>query len=225
MISFLIKLRGAILGFLVWLIYKAISSTWNVTVIEPEEMKNEIINKKNFILSHFHGDEIVLIWLTNRYKISTMTSTSKDGEIMNTVLRLLGAKTSRGSSTRGGITALKGLIRLVKSGTHCSFAVDGPKGPIYQIKPGVFELSRLLQTNIYACGVECDRSWKFPRSWNQTYFPKPFSKIKIFWNGPIKAVEKSQDPRSAELASQLQNLLFDARRNASNFIAASVGQT
>jgi lysophospholipid acyltransferase (LPLAT)-like uncharacterized protein len=215
------KIRGFILGFIVWIIYKIISFTWKVHMHEPPEMKKHLSEKQGMLLSHFHGDEIVLISLTRRFKICTMTSTSKDGEIMNTVLHLLGAKTSRGSSTRGGISALKGLIRFAQSGYNCSFAVDGPKGPIYEVKPGVFELSRLTQSPIYSCGVYCDRAWTFPKSWNKTFFPKPFAKIVIYWMGPIPALDRSQDPRSPQLAADLKNLLFDARRNASNFIAAS----
>lgn len=213
------KIRGYILGFIIWVIYKIISSTWRVRLYEPPEMQQQLKNNKPFLLSHFHGDEIVLIWLTCRYKICTMTSTSKDGEIMNTVLNLLGAKTSRGSSTRGGVSALKGLIRFAKAGMSCSFAVDGPKGPLHEVKPGVFELSRLTEQPIFACGVSCDRAWNFPKSWNKTFFPKPFAKINIYWVGPIQAISRSQDPRSEELAQQLKSLLFDARRNASNFIA------
>jgi lysophospholipid acyltransferase (LPLAT)-like uncharacterized protein len=154
-----------------------------------------------------------------------MTSTSTDGEIMNTALKLLGAKTSRGSSTRGGVSALKGLIRLSKAGRNCTFAVDGPRGPIHEVKPGVFELSRLTNANIYVCGVFCDRAWHFPKSWNKTYFPKPFAKIFVLWTGPINAINKSTDPRSTDLASTLQKQLFDARRNAANFIAATPSQT
>ncbi len=218
------KIRGLILGFIVWIIYKIISSTWRTKISEPPEMIQELEQKKGLILAHFHGDEIALISLVKKYKISTMTSTSKDGEIMNTTLNLLGAKTSRGSSTRGGIGALKGLVRLSKEGRSASFAIDGPKGPLHEVKPGVFEFSRLTGANIYACGVFCDRAWHFPKSWNKAYFPKPFAKINIVWLGPTLSITKDQDPRSSDLAKALQYQLFDARRNAANFIADQSAQ-
>jgi lysophospholipid acyltransferase (LPLAT)-like uncharacterized protein len=214
------KFRGLILGFLIWIIYKIISSTWRVSVFEPQDMKDLLVQKTPLILSHFHGDELVLISLVKKYKIATMTSTSRDGEIMNTALKLLGAKTSRGSSTRGGVSALKGLIQLCKSGHSCSFAVDGPKGPIFEVKPGVFETSRLLKAPIFACGVTVDRAWHFPKSWNKTFLPKPFSKVQIYWQGPALWIDKSIDPRDSNLAKALQNQLFDARRHSANLIAA-----
>ena len=219
------KLRGIVLGFLIWIIYKIISSTWRVTLFEPPDMKDLLLKKKPLILSHFHGDELVLISLVKKYQIATMTSTSKDGEIMNTALKLLGAKTSRGSSTRGGVSALKGLIDFCKQGHSCSFAVDGPKGPIFEVKPGVFEISRLLKAPIFACGVSADQAWHFPKSWNKTYFPKPFSKVDIFWQGPALWVDKTIDPRDPVLAKALQNQLFDARRQSANLIAARASQS
>lgn len=195
--------------------------TWRVQLHEPEAMKVAMKNKEPFLMAHWHGDEIALLHLTNRYKIATMTSQSKDGQMMDVILRLLGAKTSFGSSTRGGVGGLKGLIRLVREGANCSFAVDGPKGPIYKAKPGVFELSRLLHCPIYYSGVSVDRALNFPKSWNQTYFPKPFAKIIICWNGPLPAVTKDQDPRDPLLAEQLESLLHSAKQQAVKIIAES----
>lgn len=224
MILFLHKLRGRVLGFIIWIIYRLLSLTWRIKIIEPLAMTSEIDEKKGLILAHFHGDELVLISLAKKYRISTMTSTSKDGEIMNTALHLLGAKTSRGSATRGGVSALKGLLRLNKDGYNASFAVDGPKGPLHKVKPGVFEFSRLTHANIYAAGVSVSTAWHFPKSWNKTYLPKPFSEIQVVWTGPLLAIEKGIDPRSEELAKTLENQLFDARSQASKLIADHTSQ-
>lgn len=215
------KLRGIIVGFIVWIIYRLISWTWRIQIFEAEKLAQNIKNKIPFILAHFHGDEIALLFLTKKYRLSTMISTSKDGEMMNVIYKLLGGKTSRGSSTRGGVSALKGLIELSKSGSSCNIAVDGPKGPIYEIKPGVFELSRLLKSEIFAGGAYCESAWRFPRSWNQTYFPKPFAKVVIVWTGPLGPITKSDDPRSPELAKTLQNQLFAARQQAANLFGVS----
>lgn len=212
------KVRGYLLGFFVWVIYKLLSMTWKISIQEPESLKKYLSEKQPVILAHFHGDEIAFVSLVPRYRIATMTSTSKDGEMMNTVLKLLGAKTSRGSSTRGGISALKGLIQYCKSGSNCSMAVDGPKGPIYEVKPGVFELARLMKAPIFAGGISCDKKWVFPRSWNQTYVPKPFAQLSVVWLPFGFTVDKNTDPRTPELANSLKNQLFDARSQSAKFI-------
>lgn len=213
--------RKYILGFVVWLFFKTLSLTWRVTLEEPDSMRLSLQNNQPLILAHWHGDEVALIYLVRRYRIATITSTSKDGEMMNTVIRLLGGSTSRGSSTRGGITALKGLIRLVRDQRrNSSFAVDGPKGPIHQVKPGVFELSRLMNSPIYAVGVHCDRAWVAQKAWNKAYLPKPFAKIYMRWVGPFGPISKDNDPRSPEIAQHLKDALHNAREEAVKKIAA-----
>lgn len=213
--------RKYFLGVLVWLFFKALSLTWRVKIDEPDEMKAFVKNKQPLIFGHWHGDEVALIYMVGRYRIATITSTSKDGEMMNTVIHLLGGVTTRGSSTRGAINALKGLIRIVRDQKrNSSFAVDGPKGPIHVVKPGIFEFSRLTNSPICVVGVACDRAWKFEKSWNKAYLPKPFAKIYMQWLGPFSAVTKDQDPRSPELAQQLADALRNAQEVALKKIAA-----
>ncbi len=212
--------RKYFLSGLIWVIYRVISLTWRVVLIEPEDLKSRLKNRQPVVFAHWHGDEIVLLSLIGKYRIATIASTSKDGEMMNTLIHLVGGKTSRGSSTRGAVGALKGLIRLVvNEGRNCSFAVDGPKGPIYHAKPGVFELSRLAKAPIYSAGVSCDRAWRFEKSWNKTFFPKPFSRVYISWTLTLPAISKDQDPRAPETIKTLEDALHNARCLASKQIA------
>jgi lysophospholipid acyltransferase (LPLAT)-like uncharacterized protein len=205
----------------VWLIYKMISLTWRVQATEPPELLERIRAHQPTIFAHWHGDEIVLVSLVRKFRVATIASTSKDGEMMNTVIHLLGGKTSRGSSTRGAVSALKGLVRLVKSeGRNSSFAVDGPKGPLHKAKPGVFELSRLAEAPIFAVAVSCDRAWKFEKSWNKTYVPKPFARVFIEWAFAMPAITKLQDPRSESLATSLEAALHRQAALAAKKIAA-----
>ena len=171
------------------------------------------------ILAHWHGDELPMISVIGRYRVATMASTSKDGEIMNTIVNLVGGKTSRGSSTRKSVSGLLGLIRLVKSKKrNCSLAVDGPKGPIYNVKPGVFELAKLLNAEIFPGGVACDRAWRFPKSWNKAFLPKPFARVVICWDSPY-VFAKGTDPRDPEVAKILADLLHQAREKAANSLS------
>lgn len=211
--------RKYLLPIIVYIFYRTLTATWRVRIIEPESLKNALENKSPVVLAHWHGDELALISIVKRYRIATIASQSKDGELMSKVLGWLGAKTSRGSSSRGAVQALKGLIRLVKDGANCSFAVDGPKGPIYKVKPGVFELSRTISAPIYAAGVAVDRALHFPKSWNKTYLPKPFAKVIIYWTGPMNPVSREADPRNPDLALELEGHLNLAGEQARKFIA------
>lgn len=171
------------------------------------------------LLAHWHGDELAVLHLVSRLHLATMTSTSSDGQIIDYVIRRLGGVTSRGSSTRGGSVALKGLLRLGKSGRPISMAVDGPKGPLHQVKSGVFEISRLLDAPIFPVGVFCASVFVFKKSWNKAILPFPFSRITIVFDKPLGPVSKQADPRSPELAEQLSLSLDNAKQQALKFIA------
>lgn len=211
--------RKYILPVIVYVFYRALTATWRVRIIEPDSLKQAVENQSPVVLAHWHGDELALISVVKRYRIATIASQSKDGELMAKVLGWLGAKTSRGSSSRGAVQGLKGLLRLIKDGGNCSFAVDGPKGPIYKVKPGVFEISRMVAGPIYAAGVAVDRAIYFPKSWNKTFLPKPFAKVIIYWDGPISPLAREADPRNPDLALELERLLNQARDQARKFIA------
>lgn len=221
-------LRKYILPYVVYIVYRILSWTWRITYNEDPELKKMINSsvqskQKNgfgFCLAFWHGDELALIHASKRYRIATMTSTSKDGELMDKVLRLLGGKTSRGSSTRGGVRALKGLLILMKSGYNAGMAVDGPKGPIHEVKPGVFEISRISQVPIFPGSVATNSMWRSDKSWNKTYLPKPFAQVIITWGNPMLPVDKKMNCRSEALAQELKTRIESAHQSSLKLIDA-----
>ena len=211
--------KNFLISVLIFGLYKLLQWSWRLENNVPPAMQQQLRSEKPFILAHWHGDEIALLQFFSIYKVATIVSTSKDGQMMNNLVTWMGGATSRGSSTRGGVGALKGLFRLIQNGWNCSFAVDGPKGPIYKAKPGIFEVSKRMKLPIYTAGVHCDRALHFPKSWNKTYLPKPFAKLTVEWAGPWGPVLEDQDPKDPAIAENLEALLFDAGKRASNLFA------
>jgi lysophospholipid acyltransferase (LPLAT)-like uncharacterized protein len=134
---------------------------------------------------------------------------------MAVLLRLLGGKVCPGSSSRGGVGGLKALMRLSREGYNCSFAVDGPRGPIYKVKPGVLEISRVLGCPTYYPMVSCDRAFFLHRAWDQGFVPKPFARLSIQMRGPVPPIGRDQDPRRPELREQLERLMLEAKQQGS----------
>lgn len=212
-------LRKYVLPYLLFVVYSALRFTWRIRVIESESMKRSIAAGEPMVLAHWHGDELGILYLLRRYRAAVMTSTSKDGELMNTVVQLFGARTSRGSSTRGGASALKGIIRLAREGWRPSVAVDGPKGPYHKVKPGIFEISKVTGGTIYPIAVACDRAHIFHKAWNKTFLPLPFAHIVCVWGDGLPPVARGADAHDPDLARALENALTDAGQKARNTIA------
>lgn len=182
------------------------SSTWKVQIVEPPEMVNALFSKSGMILAHWHRHELSLLPLFSKYKAIAMVSKSKDGEIMAFVVNRLGGQTLRGSSSRGAVGALKGLVRALNQNEAVTIAVDGPRGPIYQIKPGVFELARLTGKPIFFGGASSNSNIHFNKSWNKAFLPRPFARVNVIWKGPF-FIDKTQDPRDLALAAQMAEVL------------------
>ena len=206
--------RRYVLPWIGFFIYWLWSSSWRLRCIESDGLKRAKANGEPIVFAHWHGDELMMMALVAPYKIATMTSTSKDGELMDFAIRRMGAATSRGSSTRGGIGALKGLIRLMGQGYNGSMAVDGPKGPIYKVKPGVFELSRLAKAKIVPMGAAPASSFRFHKSWNKARLPKPFSRVVVWFSEPLEMITREQSPHDPILIERLEREIAKACQSA-----------
>jgi len=210
-----------ILPRLAWLFYRALSLTWRVQIIEDPQLAEYRLKQTPIVLAHWHGDSIVFIYppLVSSLHAATMTSTSRDGQIIDYLIYKAGGVTSKGSSTRKAVQALKGLIRLGRKGHPVFITVDGPKGPIYQVKSGVFKLSQSLNAPIFPAGTFCKRRWLFSKSWDKTCLPHPFAKMVILFDTPMPPVPKEVDPRSPKLARELCQAINNATQRASKAFA------
>lgn len=206
-------LRHYFLPIAIYVFYRLLVASWRITLDESPDFRKALADRSPVILAHWHGDELALMHLLVRYRIATITSTSKDGELMNRVLSLMGVPTARGSSSRGGAGALRGIISYCRrNGNNVSFAVDGPKGPIYKAKPGVFEFSRLMNAPIYAVSVGVSSPWIFHRSWNKCVLPKFFSRVNITIQPALPEVCRNTDPRDPALAHRLESILNEGKQ-------------
>lgn len=210
-------MRSRVLAFLIVMVYRLLALTWRLRLVENAELRSRIDAGLPVTFAIWHGDELALLAFARRYSVATMTSTSKDGDLMDQALRYFGFKTSRGSSTRGGARALAGILRLAK-GSNPVVAVDGPKGPIHRVKPGVIEIAKKLECPIFPAGLANTNCHVFRKSWNQAYIPLPFARVTLVW-GAGMTVPDTMDSRDESLARDLESRLFDARNEAAKLIA------
>ncbi|MEG1337553.1 lysophospholipid acyltransferase family protein, partial [Cetobacterium sp.] len=91
----------------------------------------------------------------------------------------------RGSSGKDSIKSVLKLIKLVKNGYSAGTPLDGPKGPIYQVKPGMIYLAQKSEKAILPVGVAFSDKWIFEKAWDKFQMPKPFSKMVCIIGDPI----------------------------------------
>jgi hypothetical protein len=175
-----------LLPFLIVPLYWLYSRSWRLHEYGLADVLEKFVRgRAPCVFAHWHGDELVLIGYYCYRRLAILSSLSKDGTIMANSLRLLGYRVFRGSSSRGGVRGLIDLIRAGKSGAQTALAVDGPKGPIHDVKPGIMKLARKTGNPIISVYALSDRSWYIPRAWNTCYLPKFFALVDIHFSPAI----------------------------------------
>ncbi|RTZ98362.1 MAG: hypothetical protein DSY90_04425 [Deltaproteobacteria bacterium] len=137
-----------------------------------------------------------------RYAPHIMISSSRDGEIIANIAKQAGWDAIRGSSSRGGKKALRHLIHQLKKTRLAAHIVDGPRGPLGNVKPGAIRLAHLADAAIVPFYVFTDRAWVF-NSWDRFFIPKPAATVFLRFGDMIKF----EAPRNAgDFESQRQYL-------------------
>ena len=96
-----------------------------------------LTGQKQYIIAFWHAHLLLMLHSKYREPIVVMISRSKDGEYIARVFDHYGVESARGSSTRGGTTALREMIRDARAGKNIVFTPDGPKGPNRVVKAGL----------------------------------------------------------------------------------------
>lgn len=137
---------------------------------------------------------------------------------MRRVLGWLGFYIVRGSSTRGGAAGLKGLIDAVnKEGWSASLAVDGPRGPIYKVKPGILKLAQETGRPLILGAAAASRRFVFKKAWNRCYLPLPFSRCVIVYGEPILVPPALTEEAFENLRRDIEGNLLHLKEEAEAF--------
>lgn len=178
-----------------WLIAQYIRLVWATGRWEirnanmPERYWRE---GKPFIIGFWHGRLLILpaMWPTQA-KISMLISMHRDGELIARAIGYFGHGTVRGSAAkvgsakdRGGVGALRGMLKALKSNEYVGITPDGPRGPRMRATDGIVTVARMAGVPILPCSFSA-RSRVLLSTWDRFVFPLPFSRGVIVWGEPI----------------------------------------
>ena len=141
----------------------------------------------------WHGHQFPLVYAWRKRGVVILTSLSRDGTLQSLILGGLGYHIVRGSASRGAVRGMVGTIRAVREDRDSAFAVDGPRGPYHEVKPGV--LYTAMKTGVTIVPITCAvrRARIFHRAWDRYIFPLPFSRVIVAY-GEGMQVSPDTDP-------------------------------
>ncbi|MGE0128410.1 MAG: lysophospholipid acyltransferase family protein [Blastocatellales bacterium] len=161
-------------GFVLYWLIRAIGATLKFEVVGWEHHTED----EPMVYCFWHNRIPIATWFWRRRGIVVMSSQSFDSEYIARFIQRFGYGAAKGSSTRGARGGLIQMIRAVKAGKSAAFTVDGPRGPIYEAKPGALLLAKKSGAAILPFSISLDRCWRLP-SWDRIEIPKPFARAYV----------------------------------------------
>ena len=137
------------------------------------------------------------------HNLTALISSSDDGEAIYDVFAKFGYKAVRGSTTRGGIPALKQLIKLLEQKTSVAITPDGPLGPPEKIQSGVVLLAKYSGVPIIPWHYEADSQWRL-KSWDRHKIPKPFTAVVESYGEPFLVPKDISSEEVSEFCEKLE---------------------
>ena len=114
------------------------------------------------------GQQIYIFWheyilfpLAGRghCNLAMLLSQHRDADILSRMAYHLGFEIVRGSTRRGGVAAIRQLLRKGRQ-LHLAITPDGPRGPRRRLAPGAVYLASRLGLPLVLAGIGYDRPWR-----------------------------------------------------------------
>lgn len=206
-----------ILPSLAWAAIRALTATLRVETVGKEIVEDLQKQNRRFIYAFWHGRQFLLVHHLSKIHLCVMSSTSRDGRLQAKILSKFGFRIVWGSSNKQPVRALLGAVKTMNTGYDLAIAVDGPTGPIYNVKPGVLFIAKKTNAVIIPTAFSASPSIT-AKSWDEYLLPKPFSKVTLIYSSPIEPSQDTSDDAIESESKQLELELNRISKQADNIV-------
>jgi lysophospholipid acyltransferase (LPLAT)-like uncharacterized protein len=145
-----------------------------------------------------------------------LASRSRDGELVARWVARFGLPVVRGSSSRGGAQALRGLARALRAGEDVAVVPDGPRGPRERLQAGLVVLAAATGAPVVPLGFAA-RPARRLASWDRFVVPCPFGRAALVFGEAI-GVPRDADREAAR--ARLEAALREVTATADRLVGA-----
>jgi len=200
-------------SFLVWLSSLVIRLIGATLRMELED-RGGIINRPDHapvIVAFWHNRVALMAYFFTRYcrgrEALTFISRSRDGQFITNVAARFGIRAVRGSSSRHGMSAMLAAVRAA-SDVHLDIYItpDGPRGPRYEIQPGLVRLAQLTHRPIVPVTYQLSRKRQL-NSWDRFFVPLPFATCHLVTGEPIFVPENASEAELEAITARIAKAL------------------
>jgi lysophospholipid acyltransferase (LPLAT)-like uncharacterized protein len=138
---------------------------------------------------------------------AALISASRDGGYIAELVERIGFDVVRGSSSRQGATAMLQMSDLLAAGQDAVIAPDGPRGPVYELGPGIVLLAQKSGAPVFPLHLEYSSCWRL-KSWDRFILPRPFSKVRVILGPPHHVAPTTGEDEFEAERLRLQNAMM-----------------
>jgi lysophospholipid acyltransferase (LPLAT)-like uncharacterized protein len=144
---------------------------------------------QNYIGALWHNRLLIFPFVLRRFfsnrRGAALISASRDGDLLADAIARFGFDVVRGSSSRLGASAILQLTNVLASGRDVVITPDGPRGPAYELGPGIIFLAQKSGAAVLPVNMEYSSCWRL-KSWDRFVLPRPFARIRVIIGQPYR---------------------------------------
>ncbi|MDB2415070.1 lysophospholipid acyltransferase family protein [Rickettsiales bacterium] len=175
---------------------------------------------KPIIIAFWHGRLLVMPALFKKFSNYgyVVVSHHKDGEIIARIAKFFGFKLIRGSSSKGGMGALKTSLRILKDPENIVVITpDGPRGPAQEVGGHIISIAQKSGACIIPVSYSTS-SFKTLNSWDKFMLSLPFAKGALVVGDLIEVPLKASVDQKKKAGEILQNSLNMLSKQADELV-------
>ena len=175
----------AILSWLSAQYIRLVHLTGRWSVVGGEHPQHFWDKGEAFIGCFWHGRLMMMpmIWLS-RTRVHVLISRHRDGRMISRTIRHFGIDTIAGSTSKGGTSAFRAILRALAAGESVCFTPDGPRGPRMRMSSGVVATASRTGRPILCASYSTTRR-RLLSSWDRFMVPFPFGRGVFVVSEPI----------------------------------------
>jgi hypothetical protein len=201
------KITKALISLGGSLLIRSIGATLKINTFGLDRIEKIKKNGKQIIYAFWHGKHFLLAYFFKAKRIYIFTSLHRDGEYLSGILEKLGYRTLREPGR--GLRGIREVIRQLSHGGDLGIAVDGPKGPPYKVKLGIFHIAKRVGGIILPISVGVRRGKVFSKAWDRYIIPYPFTRAVILTGEPVNVSPDTPERHFSTLAKELEDRLIE----------------
>ena len=174
-----------------------------------------------FLVCFWHGRLLMMPYCRNpdAPPVYILISRHPDGRFIADTIKHFGVGAITGSTSRGGTSALRAVLKILASGATAGITPDGPRGPRMRAGIGAINAARMAGVAILPITFAASRRIVF-NSWDRFVVALPFAKGVLIWGDPIEIARDADHVTVERARRKLEDRLNALCHEADRLVGA-----